>query len=94
MAAARVTAWKRPHPHETLPFLPHTLPFVATSLPFLAAILPLLPPITRNVKFRWAAKGLNSALARRRCPAKDQKAAKTAMLTAPVNIAIRNQSRG
>ena len=69
----------------SLPFLPPTLPSVATSLPFLAAIVPLLPPSRR-----WQARQicLKSGISAENAPAHHRKAAKTAMFTAPVNIAV------
>ena len=61
-----------------LPFLPPILP------PILPRSLPLLPP-THGRQTRQT--GLNSGRERRTLPTHNQKAAKTAMFTTPVNIA-------
>jgi len=68
----------------SLPFLPPTVPSVATSLPFLAAIVPLLPP-SRTRQSRQIR--LKSGISVENAPAHHRKVAKTAMFTAPVNIA-------
>jgi hypothetical protein len=67
-----------------LPFLPPTLPSVATFLPRSCHFLPLLPP-SRGRQPRQPP--LKSGIQQGEHPRQHHKAAKTAMLTAAVNIA-------
>jgi hypothetical protein len=83
-ATARVAAWTPPHPHQIVPFLPPTVPFLAAIVPDRCRFC---RPERETSRCREPQTGLNPAFERRSPPIQNEKAAKTAMVTIPVNFA-------